>query len=389
MPGENLQETLQLEAHLAAFLRQLHIARQDLIVVAFSGGPDSCALLHGLKRVARDFALRLVAVHLDHGLDPDSARRAHAASRLAAAWQIPLTVKRLPPLSPGPRALSREAAARRLRYEALAQFAEEQRARFIATAHHDDDQAETVLLRLLFGSGLGGLAGIQRQQGQVIRPLLGLRRSTLLAYLQHQQVAWVDDPTNLMLEVPRNRVRHCLLPRLATADPQIVARLCRLADQAGRLNERLAARFAAALAPRLLKERPGVAIARSSLAQLPVPLLPYALSWLHRTAGAPYPASARSRWELQRQLNLGGRARVGCDCGDGWRWEGDRRELRLVRWVRLGPAQPTPPNFAYTVETPGQVELREADLKVRLLRSEPRERSRASSRQPALTASST
>ncbi|MCP4662306.1 MAG: tRNA lysidine(34) synthetase TilS [bacterium] len=323
------------------------------MLVAFSGGPDSTALLAGLVRVAPALSLNLHAAHLDHALDPDSERRAARACRLAAAIGAPLTLERLSPGRAGRTERSAgersgrdglEAWARRRRYAFLDRLADELGARFIVTAHHADDQAETVLLRLLFGSGLEGLAAIRPRRGRLVRPLLGLRRSQLLCSLAGSHLEPVTDPTNAGLATPRNRIRHQLLPSLASADPRIVERLCRLAAAARLAGERIDRLLGSHLSPR--GDPSGIAVDRTALDALPAALFPHALALLHRRAGAPYPAGASARGELERQLGeqkRRGGGRIGCDCGDGWRWESDSDVLRLVR--RKSPGA----DFTYTL----------------------------------------
>ncbi len=331
------------------------------MLVAFSGGPDSTALLAGLVRVAPTLALNLHAAHLDHALDPDSERRAARARGLAAAIGAPLTLERL---SPSKSRAERSAAsccgrdgleawARRRRYAFLDRLADELGARFIVTAHHADDQAETVLLRLLYGSGIEGLAAIRPRRGRLVRPLLGLRRSQLLGSLAGSRLEPVTDPTNAGLAAPRNRIRHHLLPALALADPRIVERLCGLAAAARLAGERIDRLLGQHLCPR--GEPTGIAIDRRALDALPAALFPHALALLHRRAGVPYPAGAAARGELERQLGerqRRGGGRIGCDCGNGWRWESDSDAFRLVR--RKSPGV----DFTYTVEedAPGEVD---------------------------------
>src|SRR6185295_9414128 len=149
------------------------------------------------------------------------------------------------------------------------------------------------------------------------RPLLGLPRAALLAAVAAAGLAPVDDPTNHNLDVPRNRVRHRLLPAHAAAEPDLAPRLSRLAGSARAAGLALDRRFAACLPVRPVEA--GVAVARRSIENLPAELKALALAWLHRQAGAPYPAGAAARCELLRQLAHWPRA--ACDCGGGWRWE--------------------------------------------------------------------
>jgi tRNA(Ile)-lysidine synthetase-like protein len=349
---------------LATFFRdEVPLARGEGVVVAFSGGPDSTALLWGMSRLAAERGFRLAAAHLDHAMDPGSAGRAAAAARLAAALSVPLVAGRAGPAATGPSgpAESAEAAGRRARYEFLERVREAFGARWIATAHHRDDQAETVLLRLLFGSGLEGVAGIRPIHGAVARPLLGLPRARLLEAVAAAGLAAVDDPTNRALSVPRNRVRHRLLPSLRKDDPELPVRLARLAARArtaaGALDRFWGGRLAA------VPVEGGIAVERAAVEALPAGVYPAVFAWLHRRAGAPYPAGEAARGEMLRQLARGGRA--ACDCGGGWRWEaaGDRLILRHPAAARERVA-----DFTYTLEIPGELEIPEIAVRVRISR---------------------
>jgi tRNA(Ile)-lysidine synthase len=325
------------------------------IVAAFSGGPDSTALLLGLSTLGRKHGFRISAAHLDHALDAGSAGRAAAAAEVAARLGVPCTVDRraVPDLRrPGE---SAEAAARRVRYEFLEEVRRQAGARFVATGHHRDDQAETVLLRLLFGSGLEGLAGIRAVRGTIVRPLLGVSRAVLREAVEAAGLPWNEDPTNLDLNVPRNRVRHQILPALG----QEGARLARLAERAGRAGAALDRRLGGLLEARALDG--GVAVDRRSLLSLPVELLPFALAGLHRRAGAPYPAGSAARAELLRQLGRSSSGRLACDCGGGWRWETADNLLILRRM-----AVEEPLHFTYTLEVPGTLDIPELSVRVGL-----------------------
>lgn len=335
----------------------------DVLLVAFSGGPDSTALLWGLTRIAARTKLRLHAAHLDHGLDADSPRRAAAARDLATRMGVPVTVERLE--APRPATESPEAFARRHRYAFLHRMADRVGAPFIVTAHHADDQAETVLLRLLFGSGLAGLGAMSQINGRVVRPLLGSRRAELRRALEGSALEPTRDPTNTDLGSPRNAIRSRLLPHLEDREPGMTARLCRLATTARRTNRRIEHRIEPLLGLERLfstigRKTRGIAIDRQALEDLPEPLLPPALALVHRRAGAPYPASSAARRELLRQTRAG--MTIGCDCGHGWRWEGDATNFRLVHNAS------SPGGFAYNLTVPGAVDIPELDLRVQLTR---------------------
>ena len=364
------------------FAERAPLAPGDRLLVAFSGGPDSTALLAALARWAPARGVTIAAAHLDHGLDPGSAERARSAAAIAAAIGVPCTVVRRPAASRSRRGESLEEAARRVRYAFLESERRRTGARWTVTAHHRDDQAETVLLRLAAGSGPAGLAGIRPAPdsaepaanptvndsgfaavGRVVRPLLGVPRADLHATLAGVPAAPVDDPTNRDAARPRNRIRHRLLPAMTRREPELPARLAALAGTAAGAAAAVDRRLAAALAPRTLAPAGGgtaLAVERTALAALPAPLLPAALALLHRLAGAPYPAG---RDELIRQLASGGS--VGCDSGGGWRWCADGPLVVLAR--RRGRREEPRP-FTYTLVAPGELEVPELSLRFRLVR---------------------
>ncbi len=366
---------MDLLHRLEGFFRTLRTAADlapgDGVVVAFSGGPDSTALLWGMSRLAPRLSLRLFAAHLDHAMDSGSTARAAAAADLATGLGVPLIAGRRDVPAARQPGESPEAAARRQRYTFLEETRQRLGARWVATGHHRDDQAETVLLRLLFGSGLEGLAGIRPVHGTVLRPLLGAPRAELAAAVAAAGLTSVSDTTNQDLAVPRNRVRHRLLPALAgedpadRSDPDLAARLARLAGRARAACAALDRRLAGLLATPASED--GVAIDRTAWERLPPELRPFALAALHRRAGALYPAGAAARAELLRQLAGGGpRGRTpACDCGGGWRWEA-RDGLLILRRAR--EAQEPVPDFTYTLEVPGELEVPEVSVRMRLFR---------------------
>jgi tRNA(Ile)-lysidine synthase len=321
------------------FTESAPLSPGDRIIVGFSGGPDSTALLAGLAGLARERPVQILALHLDHGQDPGSAGRAATAACLAGRLGVPFVGERWEVAALRLPGESFEVAGRRMRYERLAALRQETGARYIATAHHLDDQAETVLLRLLFGSGLAGLAGIRPVAGPLVRPLLTVPRRVLLETVAAAGLQAIDDPTNRDPGPVRNRLRHGLLPRLMATDPDLPARLARLAERAAGARERIAEALDRALAPLASDTASGgISIPRRGFAQLPAALRPFALGLLHARAGAPYPASAAARAELLRQLASPGR--IGCDCGGGWRWEGRRAKLSTGRAERLALVPP-------------------------------------------------
>jgi tRNA(Ile)-lysidine synthase len=195
------------------------------VLVALSGGMDSVVLLH-LLRFAAD--ARVTAAHFDHAMRPASDADARWVRGLCTAWGVPLVEAR------AAEPLRTENDARRARYRFLRDAQAVHNATHLATAHHADDQAETVLFRVLRGTGIAGLAGIpERGEGGLVRPLLPFWRAELRAYARENGVRWRCDPTNSTLGPARNRIRHDLLPRiektLAPAARRSLVRLARLA----------------------------------------------------------------------------------------------------------------------------------------------------------------
>ncbi len=198
------------------------------LLVACSGGRDSCVLLDLAVPFARKAGLAIEAVHVDHGLQPGSAGWARHAARIAAERDVVFHGLRLAGApAPGD---SIEAWARRERYAAMSALMSS--ATCLLTAHHADDQVETVLMRALAGAGPHGLRGMRELRamapGTLGRPLLACRGRDVAAYACARGLAFVDDPGNHDPRFLRNRLRHALLPRLQVHDPAIASRLLRL-----------------------------------------------------------------------------------------------------------------------------------------------------------------
>ena len=197
------------------------------LLVAVSGGGDSVALLHILHRLAPERGWRLVVGHVDHGLRPDSPEDARFVQELARGLGLACRVQAVQARRPG---LSPEEAARQARRRALVEMARAEGAGIIALAHTADDQAETVLARVLSGTGPTGLAGMRPFSPPFWRPLLGARREDLRDFLRRQGLSWREDPSNRDLGPQRNRIRHRLLPLARElVNPRAEEALCRLA----------------------------------------------------------------------------------------------------------------------------------------------------------------
>jgi len=233
-------------ASLVSRLRSLETVagKPERYVVAFSGGLDSTALLHCIGKIVRqcdEFAnVPLLAIHIDHRLHSDSADWSAHCARFAKAHEIEfrsLCVKVALGAGKGP-----EAAARDARYRALCE--EMASGDWLLSAHHCEDQAETLLLNLIRGSGPDGIAAIRAARrfdpGWLIRPLLDVNRAAILEYATAASLSWLQDPSNEDRSFDRNFLRHEVLPQFGRRWPDIAARLQRSAAHAGEAAELLA-----------------------------------------------------------------------------------------------------------------------------------------------------
>ncbi len=202
------------------------------IGLAVSGGADSTALLLFMSEMQSRLGFSAFVLHVDHGIRPDSADDAEFVRRLAEETALPFHATRAK-IVRRPRE-SLEMAARRVRLDFFAKMTHDLRLDAIATGHHADDVAETFLLRLARGSGPDGLAGL-KQVSRVdgitfIRPFLNVRHSDILAFLERRGVEWREDSTNADTSIPRNNVRHVVIPWLREhLDPRIVEHVCKSA----------------------------------------------------------------------------------------------------------------------------------------------------------------
>jgi len=207
----------------------------ELVVCAVSGGPDSMALLHALWELAARLGVRLEVATVDHGLRPEARAEGELVRARAQALELPwhgLVVDVAAARRARGRGPSLQDAARRLRLEALEALAERRGAARVALGHQADDQAETVLFRVVRGTGLPGLAGIPYARAPFIRPLLDVSRAEIARYLVRRSIPFVEDPSNGDARFARARIRHRLLPLLAEENPRVREALVGLAAAA-------------------------------------------------------------------------------------------------------------------------------------------------------------
>ncbi|MEO9601514.1 tRNA lysidine(34) synthetase TilS [Parasphingorhabdus sp.] len=200
------KETASLNNRFAAALERLVPALQSTdqkLGLAVSGGPDSLALLLLASQVCPG---RIAAATVDHGLRPASRTEAEFVASICHERNIPHTI--LKPVIPIRGSI--QSAARRARYGLLHDWMKEEDIHWLATAHHADDQLETMIMRILRGSGIDGMSGIREKRGDIIRPLLHFQKSELETYVAHQGIDAVNDPSNHDQSFDRVRVRNTL-----------------------------------------------------------------------------------------------------------------------------------------------------------------------------------
>ena len=320
---------------LAGILRDaLRAHPPGALCVAFSGGPDSTALLHLLAglREARERGLR--AVHVDHGLHAHSGDWAEHARQLCAALEIECTVARVEVMRASGEGL--EAAARHARYAALADTLRE--GEWLLLGHHRDDQAETVLLKLLRGAGPEGMGGMRVTRplgaGALWRPLLDTSRAVLRDYAQRHRLPVIEDPSNLDTRLSRNYLRAEILPRLIEHWPHAVDSILHSATHHRAAADVLRERWLTAFAH--LHDPTTGSLDAAAWLQLPPALRDPLLDHWLRTRQLRIPTLAQ-RAQIERQLRGLREGRVPCI-----HWPGTDLHIWKGRLWAVAPSGPVP-----------------------------------------------
>lgn len=346
----------------------------DKIVVAVSGGPDSTALLHVLYALASEESLHILAAHVDHGFrGAESAREAEAVRSLCGGLGIPCeTVLFDVPAYIRETGMNPQAAAREKRYGFLHEVAERYGAARIALAHHADDQAETVLMRLLRGAGATGLSGMaakrRERNVELIRPFLRMNKADLIAYCRMAGLTYCTDPSNEKRGYFRNRVRLDVLPFLEKYNPNIADSLVRLAEISAAENDYLDGAAEDVFRAAARRAGDGWAIGRQALLDLPVALQRRLIKLILNYLTLEKESISFERIERIRQAAIEPAPTTwSIDAGYGIRC---LREYETLRWTREG-AKPDDEPFFYTVretkgwlfvaETPGELVIRVRD----------------------------
>lgn len=311
--------------------------------VALSGGLDSTVLLHAMAVLRESLSVPLRALHIDHGIHADSVRWADQCAALCIELSVPLAQIRVSLSGRAKQGL--EASARQARYAAFDEALAE--GEMLLSAHHRDDQAETLLLQLLRGGGVHGMAGMpllrQLGRGHLARPLLAVARAELLAYAHRHGLRWIEDPSNLDTRLERNYLRHRLIPQLEqrrAGQAKVLARsAAHFAENAELLDELAAVDLAACadgealMIPELLRRSPA---RQRNL-----------LRFFVRRAGLPLPDHRRLQAILDDLLP------AAADAEPRVSWAGAELRRYRDRLYAMSPL-PAPPEAGWQQEWDGQ-----------------------------------
>ncbi len=364
-----MQGTMTLQKVREYIVRHRLIADGDLVVVGVSGGPDSVALLHMLLQLREDLGFQVHAAHLHHGLRSEADRDQSLVESICREWQVPLSLRRVDVARmAAEEKMSVEEAGREVRYRFLEDVRREIKGHKIATAHHRGDQAETVLLHLIQGTGARGLQGIVPKRDRIIRPLLDIAKSEIIDYLEYHRLPYRIDSSNFDNNYLRNRIRWELLPLLEQRfNPGMVDVLCRLAAVMREENRYWDELVGEAMDEVVQEgEEVPLTVGVERLQALPLALKRRLIYQILRRAG-----SRRVSWDdVERVVGLLSQPE-----------SGHRVPVSGGLWVRksydvleFGIEETAPVDFCYELEVPGQIEIKEIGLLVsaRLLSEAPK-----------------
>lgn len=334
----------------------------EYIVVAVSGGPDSVALLHIMNSLARRNGFKIHAAHLNHGLRDEAGSDEQFVIDLCREWGIDITSHKI---DVGMLAKSKkksvEEAGREERYRFMQNLCGQIGADKIATAHHRRDQAETVLMHLLQGTGAQGLQGMLPRRDMIIRPLLALKQEDITTYINDNNLPFRIDSTNFDKNYLRNRIRWQLLPLLESDfNPRIEDSLCRLAEVMGEENQHWENEINTKWEQIVDRNEDGQLTAQiNELRMLPTALRRRFLHTLLNYAGANRVSGADvdRTGDLILRKGSGKKIRV-----SGGLWVSRSYDLLRLGWVKPGTDQE---EFCYHVEVPGQTTIPELGIEIR------------------------
>nr|WP_238357851.1 tRNA lysidine(34) synthetase TilS [Cohnella zeiphila] len=343
-----------------------------IVVAAVSGGPDSMTLLHLLRRMAEADGFAVVAAHVNHrfrGAEADAEE--DLVKRTAASWGIPCESAAIDvPAYIASTGMNTQEAAREKRYEYLTEVARRHGARAIALGHHADDQAETLLMRLIRGTGIAGLAGIPARRAEkeleLVRPLLRIPKRELVEYAERHGVPYAVDSSNADTHYFRNEVRLAALPLLERYNPQFRASLLRLADMASGENDYMEAEAGKALAETAARSGEGWTLDRRRFRGLHVALqrrlIKLILKYVKPSCGSP---DYERIEEAVAAIAAERPAVARIDLGGGWALARDYDD------VYIGPPKPAREPFEAQVrELDGEVAVADARAVLRFSRED-------------------
>ena len=332
------------------------------IIVGVSGGPDSMALFSILNELRRPWGLEIIALYCHHGLRRAADGEADFVRHWAGLWGCSFSTSKVDVQSfQQENKMSLQEAARELRYRVFRSFFVQQKADKVALAHTANDQAEEVLIGLIRGAGLGGLAGIPLQREGFIRPLLATYRPEILTYLAERNIPHLEDESNKDRRFLRARVRHQLLPELGKFSPNIITQLNRTAGLLQKDEAFLQEKTERIMARVLVPLEAGVQFSRNGLKKLPPAILSrlfqkalFQVKGDLRLIGSVHLLSlvnAVCGPSLQGRLDLPGGVQAS--------WDRDR--ITLQPGVTVSPP---PILFSEQVDGPGTITIREIGAKL-------------------------
>jgi tRNA(Ile)-lysidine synthase len=354
------------------------------IIVGVSGGPDSMALFSILNELRRSWSLEIIALYCHHGLRRAADQEVDFVRHWAGVWGCSFSTSKVDVQSfQQENKSSLQEAARELRYGVFRSFLVKQKADRVALAHTANDQAEEVLIGLIRGAGLGGLAGIPVQRESFIRPLLATYRPEILTYLAERNIPYLEDESNKDRRFLRARVRHQLLPELGKFSPNIITQLNRTAALLGKDEAFLQEKTKRIMARVQVSQEGGVQFSRKGLIKLPQAILSrlfqkalFQVKGDLRLIGSVHLLSlinAVCGPSIQGRLDLPGGVQAS--------WDRDR--------IILQPAvsiSPHPILFSGQVDGPGKIYIREigAEISFERVRIDPQTARKTFDRQQAL-----
>ncbi|MEW6447842.1 MAG: tRNA lysidine(34) synthetase TilS [Bacillota bacterium] len=332
----------------------------DPVVVGVSGGPDSVALLDLLYRLQDEYRLSLHVAHLNHSLREEAAAELEFVKHLAASYRLPVTVETADVRGYArERRLSVEHAAREVRYRFFASVLAGTGAKRVALGHQADDQAETVLLNVLRGTGLTGLKGIPPVREPYVRPLIEVRRAAIEAYCAFRQLKTCLDASNVRPVYRRNRIRHELIPLLEREyNPSVIQALCRLSAIAREEEEFMAREAARVYREVLIQKEAGPGLKIKGLQAVPPAIARRVIRLAFKeVTGCPYELDFLHTEEVLALL-----------------FQGAGREVSLPQGIQAirsyeelifeKEKEPGIPDFQYRLEVPGATAVPELALMV-------------------------